>query len=137
MAVASNYGVGAGKTATGKTNVIGKVTPVKPIPKAIPKPVPKPVPKTGNTFINTEDVAARQKAIQALRADDAAYFDMLNKVPDEAPITAPEAAPWTLEGDALYQQALAAGNQLSHLHRLKHLLTSRTRKQLQTSNVNL
>jgi hypothetical protein len=72
---------------------------------------PKPVSKPGNTSINTEDVAARQRAIQALRADDALYFDMLNKVPtEETPsMTANEPAPWTLEGDAVYRDALAAG----------------------------
>jgi hypothetical protein len=104
MALTSGVG---GKTSGSAT----KTAYTAAAKKVAAKPAPKPAAKPGNTSINTEDVAARQKAIQALRADDALYFDMLNKVPtEETPaMTANEPAPWTLEGDAVYQQALAAG----------------------------
>lgn len=111
MAIASNYGIGAGKTASGKTNVIGKSTPTKTAtPKVSAKaPVKTPVKtptKTGNTYINTDDVAARQKAIESLRNAENISMDMLNPVPTQV---MPEAPAWSLETDPLYQMALAGG----------------------------
>lgn len=112
MAIASNYGIGAGKTASGKTTVIGKSTPTKTAtPKVSAKaPVKAPVKapaKPVNTY-KAEDVAARQKAIEALRNADNVSMDMLNRVPTD---TMPEtpAEQWTLETDPLYQMALAGG----------------------------
>lgn len=113
MAVASNYGVGAGWA-----KATPKVTPKAPKATAKVTPKQKSV-KVLATPITTaaQDAQSRQKAIQTLRADDVAYFDMLNRVPvEEAPMqaatetpAAAEATPWTLEGDPVYQAALASG----------------------------
>jgi hypothetical protein len=105
MAIPSNYGVGAGWS-----KATPKVTP-KVAPKAPAKVTPKQTalkvlatPKTTTTA--AQDAEARQRAIQALRADDVLYFDMLNRVPTEEAATP---APWSLESDPVYRDALAAG----------------------------
>lgn len=115
MAIASNYGIGAGKTATGKTNVIGKATPTKTATPKVSAPkvsapkvaAPKKAPAKSVTN-SAQDAMNRQKAIETLRNADNTSMDMLNRVPTEAMPQTP-AEQWTLETDPLYQMALAGG----------------------------
>lgn len=137
MAIASNYGIGAGKTATGKTNVIGKSTPTKTAtPKVVaktPAKTAKPVAKPVNTYINTEDVAARQKAIESLRNADNITMDMLKRVPDQATVQETPAEQWTLESDPLYQMALAGGQSEFNYSRNAALADKQTQESMAVS----
>lgn len=117
MAIASNYGVGAGKTASGKTTVIGKSTPVKPAPKTAPKPAPKPTPKSSALKVLATPKADSAKGM--VIEDDGSTVSLRGTLmppvqPDGSYLpwgsaAEPVAPSWSLEGDPLYQSALAAG----------------------------
>ncbi len=137
MAIASNYGIGAGKTATGKTNVIGKAAPTKPVatktatPKVVAKsPVKSPAKSTTST---AQDAINKQKAIESLRNADNITMDMLNRVPDQAMAPVDAAAQWTLESDPLYQMALAGGQSEFNYSRNAALADKQTQESMAAS----
>lgn len=104
----------ATKTATPKTS-----TPIK---GSIPKVTTTPA----------QDVANQMKARQALRQDDIASQNAMNRqAQDMAPVN--PAAQWTLESDPLYQMALAGGQSEFNYARNAALADKQTQESMAAS----
>lgn len=97
----------SGGTSTPAKAVATKTATPKVVAKA-PVKAPAKVVTPKVTTTPAQDLANKQKAIEALRQDNIASQNAANsQAQDMTPVDA--AAQWTLESDPLYQMALAGG----------------------------